>query len=274
MYRALLTAIKPGRSQDIVIEYSLSLAERYHLEVDACSVIDQARLAPSEPVPLGAGAFKAERDERAMASARQHAAELKASIEAGAISRGVKCSAQVREGDTVNVLSNAVGRCDALVCGHTPGGDSTEQSMLHSILKHCPRPAIIVPHADFEVGKDVMVAYDGSAQAARALASFAESGLADGRPVRIVTFDAGTGTAKEHAEIAHAFLQRHGIASDMRVEKMTRDIGGQILAEVHRVPTSMLVMGAFGRSAVREFFFGSVSRCILNVLPVPVFLNH
>lgn len=274
MFRTLLTAIKPGLSQHVVADFSISLAERYHLEVDACLVIDQARLAPSEPVPLGGGAFKAERDERALASARQHAAELKSSVETAAKSRGVKCSVQIREGDTVSVLANAVARCDAFVCGHTPGGDSTEQSLLHSILKHCPRPAIIVPHADFEVGKDVMVAYDGSAQAARALASFADSGLADGRPVRIVTFDAGSGTAKEHAETAQAYLLRHGIASEVRVEKMTRDIGGQILAEVQRVPTSLLVMGAFGRSAVRDFFFGSVSRCILNVLPVPVFLNH
>lgn len=172
MFRALLTAIKPGRSQDAVGAFAISLAERYHLEIDVCCVIDHARLAPSEPVPLGGGAFKAERDERAMASARQHAAELIASIEVASTSKGVKCSAQIREGDTVGVLANAVGRCDALVCGHTPGGDSTEQSLLHSILKHSSRPAIIVPHADFEVGKDVMVAYDGSAQACASIGIF------------------------------------------------------------------------------------------------------
>lgn len=274
MFRALFAAIKPGPSQGFVSEFAVSLATRYHLEVDACSVIDLARLAPPEPVPLGGAAFKQERDEAAVAAARKHAAEGIASVVTASNSRGVKCSGHVREGDTVSVLANEVGRCDALVCGHTPGGDSIEQSLLHSILKHSPRPAIVVPRAEFSVDQGVLVAFDGSVQAARSLASFAESGLADGRPVRIASFDTDSDTAQEHAETARVFLGRHGIASEVRVDKLTRDIGGQLLAEVQRIPTSMMVMGAFGKSSIREFFFGSVSRCVLKALPVPVFLNH
>ena len=274
MFRAILAAVKPGPSQDFVIDFASSLAEQHQLEIDACAVIDLAQLAPVEPVPLGGGAFKSQRDEQVVATARQHASAVMSRAEAAFRARGVKCSAQVREGDTATVLADAVQRCDLLVCGHTRGGDATEQSLLHSILKHSPRPAIIVPQAEFSTGRAVLVAYDGSAQAARALASFAESGLAKGRAVHIASFDNGSGVAKVHAETAQAFLHRHGIAGEVRIGTLTKDAGSLILDEALHMSAGLIVMGAFGRSAVREFFFGSVSHSILGVLPVPVFLDH
>jgi nucleotide-binding universal stress UspA family protein len=274
MFRALLAAVKPETCPDFVVDYAIALAAQHKLEMDSCSVIDLARLAPAEPVPLGGSAFKSERDEQIVASARQHAAEAMSRIGAASRAQGVTCFAEVKEGDTATVLAAAVQRCDLLVCGHTRGGDATEQSLLHSILKHAPRPAIIVPQADVSAGSAVLVAYDGSAQAARALASFADSGLAQGRAVHIASFDDGSGIARVHAETAKAFLRRHGVPSEIQIGMLAKDAGRLILDEAQHVSAGLIVMGAFGQSAVREFFFGSASRTILAVLPVPVFLDH
>ncbi len=274
MFRALLAAVKPESSPDFVVDYAIALAAQHKLEVDSCSVIDLARLAPAEPTPLGGSAFKSERDELIVAAARQQAAEAMSRTGAASRTQGVKCSTEVREGETATVLAAAVQRCDLLVCGHTRGGDASQRSLLHSILKHSPRPAIIVPQADVSASRAVLVAYDGSAQAARALASFAESGLAQGCTVHIASFDDGSGMAKVHADTAKAFLIRHGISSELQIGMLTKDAGKLILDEAQHVSAGLIVMGAFGQSAVREFFFGSASRTILGVLPVPVFLDH
>jgi nucleotide-binding universal stress UspA family protein len=43
---------------------------------------------------------------------------------------------------------------------------------------------------------------------------------------------------------------------------------------VHQVQASLLVMGAYGRSTLREFFAGSMTRTMLRESPVPLFLYH
>lgn len=274
MIRSILTAIKPAGSQSFLVEFAATLAQQQQSILEACSVIDLGRLAPAEPVPIGAGTFKSHRDEQIVEMARKDATELISQIEAATRSRNVECRTAICEGDTVKVIASAVQRCDLLVCGHAIGGDASERSLFHAILKHCPRPALIVPQGGGSAEPTVLIAYDGSAQAARALASFAESGLAGDRAVRIVAFDDGSGRIQECVESAKVYLHRHGIAADATVRACEHDPGRQILDEADRCSAGLIVMGAFGRSSVREFFLGSVTKSLLNSLSVPLFLDH
>ncbi len=50
--------------------------------------------------------------------------------------------------------------------------------------------------------------------------------------------------------------------------------GEVILEEVWKLDPGLLVMGAYGRRAWREFLFGSVTRTVLERNPVPLFLYH
>ncbi len=47
-----------------------------------------------------------------------------------------------------------------------------------------------------------------------------------------------------------------------------------ILEQLKPCDARLLVMGAYGQSALREFFLGSVTRTLLCACPVPVFLSH
>lgn len=274
MLRAIVAAIKPAAAQNCVIDFATLLAQKHHLQIDAYSVIDESRIAAAQPVPIGGSAFKVHRDEQLLATARQYAAEQLAALATAATTLGIESKTQVVEGAIETALANAAQRCDLLVCGHTTGGDASERSLLYSILKHSPRPAIVVPQAEFAWGPNVLIAYDGSIQAARALASFAASGLAEGRNIYLASFDAGTGEAQTRADAAQAFLQRHGISCNVQIGKLTKDAGSQILDAAKQISAGLVVMGSFGRNAIREFFIGSVTRSMLSELPVPVYLDH
>ena len=50
--------------------------------------------------------------------------------------------------------------------------------------------------------------------------------------------------------------------------------GESILREVGSLNAGMVVMGAYGDWAPREFFLGSVTRTLLNESPVPIFCFH
>ncbi|MFO0902263.1 MAG: universal stress protein [Pirellulales bacterium] len=274
MSKSLLLALKPDPHQESLVAYAVALARRQGLAVDARSVIDLRRLAPAEAVPMGAAAYKADRDELRLAEARRHAAELIQQVAATAALQQVECQAEVREGDTVEVLAGAVRRCDFLLCGHTPGGDASERSLLYAFLRQSARPALIVPRGAVADGGSTLVAYDGSAQAARALASFVHSGLGVGRPVHVTTFSDDLERASDELREAEVFLTRHGLACTATVQPLVASPLQLILEEAQRVAARLLVMGSFGRSVVQEFFLGSVTRSILEQLPLPVFLDH
>ena len=273
MFRSALVGLKPTAEQKYLVEFAVALAARNKLQLAGVSVIDEHRLAAPEPVPLGAGAYKSELDQQRLEDARRGASEATAALTTVAGACGVPVAVEVCDGDVVQQLIRHVNAADCLICGHTAGSDAGERSLLNSILKHNPRPAIVVPNTPFE-GRNIIVAYDGSFQSSRALGEFTHSGLALGQTVFVVSLSQGLQEARRLAAEAVATLARHNIAATPHASVLTGRTGRQLLEEARRLEAGLLVMGAFGHTAVREFLFGSTSREILDTLPLPVFLDH
>ena len=120
----------------------------------------------------------------------------------------------------------------------------------------------------------MVVAYDGSLQAARALAAFQATGLAESRDVHIVSVDASAGTAAQNAERAKTFLEHHGVKAVSHVCESSNPPATVILEQIGRLNAGLLVMGAYGQPLLREFFVGSVTRTLLRESPVPLLLFH
>ena len=116
--------------------------------------------------------------------------------------------------------------------------------------------------------------YDGSLQAARALAAFQMTGLGESREVHIVSVDASAGTAAQHAERAKTFLEHHRIEVFSHVLETSSPPATVILEQIGRLGAGLLVMGAYGQPLLREFFVGSVTRTLLRESPVPLLLFH
>lgn len=273
MFRALLAAIKPVENQDVVVRYAVSLAEQYSLEVEGCCVTDLSRLAPIEPLPLGASHYKTERDKHLVRDAREQALENISRLFELCRQRDVFCQSQLCEGNSLQVLGEVGQRCDLIVCGVSQHADFGEASLLHSLLKHGGRPTIVVPEGEFRVSR-VLIAFDGSIQAGRALASFAYSGFAGDCCIDLLTIDNENSQAERIAESARRFLGRHGITATIRTVGAEHDIAAQILTIAAEISADLLVMGSFGKSAFRDFFLGSVTRSILMALKIPVLLDH
>ena len=69
------------------------------------------------------------------------------------------------------------------------------------------------------------------------------------------------------------FLGFHEITAE-RHAIVSSSPASSLVAEVQRFDAGLLVMGAYGQSALREFFFGSVTQTMLKEVPVPLFLYH
>jgi nucleotide-binding universal stress UspA family protein len=155
------------------------------------------------------------------------------------------------------------------------GWEGKPGATLGKVLQDSPRPVVVVPEP-LRVGPSIAVAYDGSLQAARVLASFAGTGLGGGRAVHVIT--AAADDEHRHAvrvaDRAIAFLNNHGLSATPHIVEATQNPGEAILKLAQDLHAGLLVMGAYGQSMLREFFLGSVTRTALEQSSIPLFCYH
>jgi nucleotide-binding universal stress UspA family protein len=145
---------------------------------------------------------------------------------------------------------------------------------LKRVLKGAARPIVVVP-ATPAPAETIVIAFDGSLQAARALSAFEATGLAATGPVHLVcVVDTSTYESTRHVERAGRFLGRHGIDATPHVLEPSGAPARRILEQARALGAGLLVMGAYGQPVLREFFLGSVTHTMLAECPVPMFLYH
>ena len=117
------------------------------------------------------------------------------------------------------------------------------------------------------------IAWDGSAEAARALRSAAPL-LKDCPKVVVltVTSDAPSGFPPSEAL---RYLARHGIKAELIELAKGNSVEETLAAAATHQHAQLLVMGGYGHSRVREFLFGGVTRYFLEDAAGPaLFLAH
>ncbi len=156
-----------------------------------------------------------------------------------------------------------------------PGFEGPQAQDLGRILKNSPRPVVIVPPQAVRTEEgEILVAYDGSLQSARALYAAVFSVLGSDVKVHVVSVANARAEAEKAADAALAFLRLHQVDAIAHPVE-SRDVPAAVLLDqVGRLGAGLVVMGAYGEPVLREFFLGSVSRTLLKESPVPVFLAH
>jgi nucleotide-binding universal stress UspA family protein len=141
------------------------------------------------------------------------------------------------------------------------------------------RPVLVVPYAGtFDtVGRRVLVAWDGTREAARAVNDALP--LLENAEAVTVTFIGARETAlEEHRPSMERMvhhLQRHGTPA--RAEETLQGdlrISDVLLSRAADLAVDLLVAGAYHHSQLREALVGGVSRELLDHMTVPVLMSH
>jgi nucleotide-binding universal stress UspA family protein len=277
VYRSALVALKPGSSNALACQCAVALADRYRLRLLGIAVIDPTRAVLGEAVPLGGSAYKAKKDGALLRGLERAANETVEAFCGRCKAAGVACDAAMTEGELHATIATAVQRTDLLILGHRAAQDlrdaPSSTAALGAILKHCPRPALVVP-ALVDTATRVLIACDGSLQAARATQQFVLSGLHEGRQVQVLAIHQEPRAAATVANLAADYLRGHGIAVEMVCQAPAGRLGSQIVRVARSLGAEVLVMGAYGKPTLREFVFGSTTHDILNAAEIPVFLDQ
>lgn len=162
-----------------------------------------------------------------------------------------------------------------------PMGSDTlnDRPIAEALLFQSGRPVLLVPDTaplgDEGRVHTVAVAWDGSRQAARALAD-AMPLLVSADQVRVLTIvnekpSAATGAG---ADVAR-HLALHGVRAAVdEIDAGGEPIGRVLKAYIAANFVDLLVMGAFGRSRAREFVLGGATRSVLDDVAIPVLMSH
>ncbi|MGE5190976.1 MAG: universal stress protein [Deltaproteobacteria bacterium] len=277
MLKSILIGLDGSPFSPAVIELGIGLARQFGALLAGLAVVDEPAICGPESVPLGATAFKKHRDELRLAEARKTVAETLRDF-------GVRCGdagVSSRSIEAVGVPSEQIlleaQRCDLVLLGqrtyfHFETQDEPDDT-LHSVVKNSPRPVIAVPEKPHRA-TSVVVAYDGSLQAARTLQAFQCLGMGRSGAVHLVCVHDDQEEAARRAERAVEYLRLHEIAAHPQVVATSAPPARVILEKARAFDAGLLVMGAYGQPTLREFFFGSVTRTVLHECNVPVFLYH
>ncbi|MCJ2087454.1 universal stress protein [Methylobacterium sp. E-005] len=177
--------------------------------------------------------------------------------------------------DIVNRLAARARLHDLTILDIGPRTYDIDREMVEKALFYSGRPVIAVPpgHDTFSAWR-IIVAWDGSAQAARA-ANDALPFLRAAEAVEIVTI--GT-EAVIHATVPGAefapHLARHGVNVTVNDLPTGESVASTLRSQAGLFRADMIVMGAYRHSPTREFFFGGVTRSFLRGSPAPLFLAH
>jgi len=126
---------------------------------------------------------------------------------------------------------------------------------------------------DGAIGSRVLVAWNGSREAVRAV-NDAMPLLEKARHVEVLTIDPG----KDDGDIPGAdicqYLARHGVNAEAASAKSQGSTTETLLTYARDNSASLVVMGAYGHSRLREFVLGGATYNMLQHSYVPVLMSH
>lgn len=153
------------------------------------------------------------------------------------------------------------------------------QGFEESLLIGTGGPVLMTPYTgkDIKVAENVLVAWNGTREAARAVKD-ALPLLARARKVTVMTIGprpAGRESPDASAADVARFLSRHDIHAETVFDAdVAIDAGEWLLSRASDLGAQLIVMGAYGHTRMRELILGGVTKTLLNEMTVPVLMSH
>lgn len=285
MIRKILVPVRGDGKGDNVLAHAAALAHRYkaHIKVAHC------RMRPEDLMPFGVAIpefLRKQIIQQSHAVADQEEAGLRKEMEVlaaklmldasgGGKGDGATVTFVEEPGRQVDVIKR-MGRLTDIIAVAKPDRDrNLGQNTLKSALFHSGRPVLMCPPAKGAVtslGAKVAMAWNGSAEAARAL-SQCISVLREADQVWILSNGADAGPGTGSADLVE-YLALHAIAAKVEDFGATRKVGAALLEAASGLGADMMLMGAYGDSHERETVFGGNTQTVVDTATMPVLLNH
>jgi nucleotide-binding universal stress UspA family protein len=277
-YRSLLVFLDPGPLCRVRTEVAMRLAKTLD-----CHLVG---LAPTGVIDVPAAAESAaqlvEFAALAWDTLRDHAKETAQRFREACHAAGIKSfEAVVDEADKAPSLVRHAHCSDlTLLTQADPTSPSHRlvQDLVEQVVLYSARPTLILPHAGrFDtIGSSVMVAWDDSREATRALTD-ALPLLRLASRVEVVSWNEARSddvALRRRLDALQQWLTWQGVPAEVRIETTNMGIAEAMLSRAADLNANLIVMGAYGHSRWAERVLGGATRGLLASMTVPVLMSH
>ena len=195
------------------------------------------------------------------------------------VSREHRMLKAATEAEAPSVLATFARRFDLSVLMQSEPNVVNNDDMIETSLLESGRPLVVVPYIQREGLQlnRVICCWDGSRAATRAINDALPLLVRAGTIDLLIVLNEKTGS-EEH-EIRGIELEKHLARHDVKVEiETTRaadiDVTDAILSYAADRSGTLIVMGGYGHSRLREIILGGATRDMLKSMTVPIFMSH
>ena len=284
-FKDILVHLDDGRGHETRLRLACDLARRQEAHLTGLFGIE-----PLAPGGLASQATSAYVDIETMQIVQEKrrqavlavAGRVEATFGAETARAGVSGEWRIIEGEVADLMTLHARYADLAILGQVdpdnpPPGSAA--SLPESVLLGSGGPVLVIPYVGrFEtLGQNVLIAWNGSREAARAVRD-ALPILMEAKSVTVLSANPDRGILGEGdlpaADIAH-HLARHAVKAEASYT-VGEDIavGDMLLSRAADLGADLIVMGGYGHSRTRELILGGATRALLRHMTVPVLLSH
>lgn len=276
-YKDLLVHVDDGGTCDVRLAVATSLAKTFGAHLAGVAVDPGLVMPVMADVPISPALVDRLESDRTARIAKAGAVFATACADAG-----IDGEWRLDQGEIVDRLTVHARRADLAILGQEGGENESIVigGLPDSLVMTSGRPVLVVPYigAASTLGKRVLVAWDGSREAVRAV-NDALPLLARAEQVEVVSINPSDLPDGEAGHIPGAdmclHLARHGVTAEAQhVMANDIDVGNLLLSRVADTGSDLLVMGAYGHSRWREIVLGGATKQVLGEMTVPVLMSH
>ncbi len=178
-------------------------------------------------------------------------------------------------GVIANVIADEAKRVDLVVIAqrgeHEQWSTGLLGSTTDSVVRKSPRPVLVTPSTFREI-KSVLVAYDASIEANKALKTACEHFADKNIRFRVVFVTSDEEKSKKLTDEVNEFVSPYQVACEIKT--LEGDAAKEILDYSEQTQTDLIVMGAFSHSRLRDLILGGTTAFIIRKASIPVLLER
>lgn len=278
MIKRILLAIDSDEDSVIAARYAIDLARRHDAVVNCLAVIDlQSIESSTRGGGIGSFYYAEKLQEKLTDDTRKLARELTERYDAMLGEAGIRHGELIREGVPFERIVEDMKVHDILVVGKDPhffyAHPEKDTHTVARVVKRTVAPTLVVDNEYRDV-KRVVVAYDGSDAAARAVRRFVHlKPFGPDVDVQVLTvYNKNEDEAELLLKLISDYIADHGFSCKTTALKGT-DPGEEILKYLSDTEADLLIAGAHSISAIKRITFGSTTARLLSSCSIPSFLD-
>ena len=256
------------------LQVGIELARQHDAHINALFIVKPIR-TPAEVTGRGASAtYVATTAEQA----RKRASELETEFRATCEKDKLDFDWIVEDGEHVDVLEKHVHLADLVIVTQVKP-EYIDEFLYPPIPDKMTTRAgcgvLVLPIGwnEKSIGKNVLVAWKSSREAARAIRDSLPI-LHQADAVTVLNIGPKETKSLPVAETA-TYLDWHGLTAETRTDyHESGDFGEVILSHAAEIDADLIVMGSYGESRLMEMLTGGTTRHVMGHMTVPVLMSH